>query len=604
MHRKGLCVLGVLAAVGGCHEDANYDAWQRLLDQIDAEGHMSLHVARAAFSLAIAPLPGVELPRGRRRTVPCAKLAADAMYLHYDALTDAERAILVAATAPPGAPTKSPAARKRPAGFMPANPLFAGWVNEAKQKYLLETKTPDFPIAVYESNTTHPQYGEDALAQSLGFNDMDIASGPMTKCVIMLYPRFSTVSAAEQKETAYHETFHCIQSSMFPSIEQEVAAPTWLKEGAAEWAATTVLNQALLSGDAWERYITDGQRSLYERANDAIGFFAQLQADHLEPFPRMPDIVTGFVNGDSTSALSAAISTNSGFFSRWATSYVRKPAFGVEWDIYGVGVPGIGPDEASIVVRDGSTHADGISPAANRWFLVDLSADVVRFRTPAGSRLRKSDGSFDGDPFGDWCVNPGGCKCPAESPFALEVLPTIPDGGYYLTLPGRFKGAPWSVLGQTKEKHCNRDLIDPCLVGTWELDDANVVKREQTPCKWPRPIGALLNIDGVGIYNVDIEPMVSIVCESSGPDPSYVMQFHGNGTGVFSTADNGYAQGMADISGLIVDVSANGMPPVTLPFSTIFPSDVLVGNGMVNYVCTSATLSMWTDANISTFRRR
>lgn len=594
-----LGALIVLAA--GCHKDADYDAWQHLLDQVDDEGRMSLDVARAAFSLAIAPLPGVESPAGRRRLIPCGKPAVDEMIAHYDELTDDQRAVFLANTRPVGS-TKSDRDRLRTTTISDASPTYKGWVLEAKQRYLLETKTPDFPIEVYESDVLQPDFKEEAAAQALGFDSDGMAVGPMTKCVIVLYPPISALGQASQKEAVYHEVFHCVQASMYPSVKREVASPGWIKEGGAEWAATTVLNQALLSQNAWADYALQGSKSLYQRFNDALGFFAQLEHDDRKPFIRMPDIITGWSNGDSERALQEAVAGDPDFFSRWATSYLRKFSLGPEWDMYGVGLPAFPVEETILPVTDEIVHEDLVAPASNQWYRLEISSQVVRLRVPAGARLRQVEGDFDTTmPFGDWCTEPDGCKCPEDSPFAFETLPPLPKGNYYLTLPGRFKGAPFSVSGAKTEQHCKRDIIDPCLVGTWRLNSASVIGPNNTLCAWPKPLGAIVNITSAGVYTVDVSPIETVSCKGSAMSPAYEMRFEGSSTGVFAFADHGYAAGSGDLSGLLVEVLVGGMSAGKMAFATVFGADVLVGAGTANYTCSKSSLSITTDLNVNTY---
>src|SRR5262249_25501653 len=69
-------------------------AWEKVLDGVDDDGTVSKETALAAFSLAIAPLPGVKVPDGPPGPIPDGWAAIAWVVRQYDQLTpEQQRAV-------------------------------------------------------------------------------------------------------------------------------------------------------------------------------------------------------------------------------------------------------------------------------------------------------------------------------------------------------------------------------------------------------------------------------------------------------------------------------------------------------------------------------
>jgi hypothetical protein len=73
------------------------DAWQRTLDQIDADGGVSVRTALAAFAIAIGPVPGAPVTPGQAPSVlPSGTIAVDWVLAQWAALNPAQQAAVLA----------------------------------------------------------------------------------------------------------------------------------------------------------------------------------------------------------------------------------------------------------------------------------------------------------------------------------------------------------------------------------------------------------------------------------------------------------------------------------------------------------------------------
>jgi hypothetical protein len=82
-----------LAACGGdgdpvAQSETPRTVWGKITDDIGEDGSVDVDTALAAFSYAIAPLPGAQVPDGEIEELPDASIAIAWTLAHFDELTD------------------------------------------------------------------------------------------------------------------------------------------------------------------------------------------------------------------------------------------------------------------------------------------------------------------------------------------------------------------------------------------------------------------------------------------------------------------------------------------------------------------------------------
>lgn len=614
MTRRPLLLLAALA-VAGCHEP-DYDAWDHLLEQTRPDGTVSVDTARAAFVLTVGPLPGVPDPPGKRRLLPDGTLAFDLVLAHWDELTPEQQEAVVR-YAPPPVPEAPP-----PTGGGSAvdancenatDPGLVGYyqmlIAEAEKKInpLTGISIPLIYLCLHnEPPPPGTKHRDQVLAITHAFDDEGNLVGPNkpTYCQMNVYPLLSGITDDIIEETIPHEVFHCFMSRMFSSLDEHKDSPGWLREGSAEWVGDTLYGKGSPSSAvAWKTYLTRPDKSLYTLHYVAMGYYAQLEYAGLSPWPRFQPMVTAWGDGGNDAAFFAGAHDES-FFAGWATSFVRQPAFGAQWDITG---PGITADRVAIPEsRIGNGDFDGgtIAPVANAHARLDLGADVVLIRTPAHSALHGEDNGFATDaPLGDWCALASGCTCPDGSPRQGEVLPMLPPGKAYLAVAGGLRGAGWQVVGQSLEDFCRSERIDPCLVGSWQtLTSSAAATLANAQCTFPASWGPVFTIARDGGTTTDYDASAPVTCAAGGD--TLVLQFSGQATGTWDFADHGYAKGSGDISAVTVHETLDGIDAGSHPLSSLFPPGALSASDVATYTCSDHALTITNaSGNTITYRR-
>lgn len=123
---------------------------------------------------------------------------------------------------------------------------------------------------------------------------------PPTSCVITLYPAGRRLPANELRHTLVHEVAHCYQERYAP---EGVGIP-WLSEGSAAWIASEIEGRSKATSQYLHAYETTPRVGLFERSFSAIGFFAALACNGVEPGPL---ILPMMQTGDNTAAKRLAL---------------------------------------------------------------------------------------------------------------------------------------------------------------------------------------------------------------------------------------------------------------------------------------------------------
>ena len=288
------------------------------------------------------------------------------------------------------------------------------------------------------------------------------SNGRYADCTLHLFP----ATFAENKSalvTLAHEIFHCFQSAAYPSESARAAAPDWLMEGGAEWAAATVVGTDSLDVQLWSLYLRNPGTDLRKRTYDAIGFFAHLEETGHSPWPVFRDMWNSPSDARRFATSGAA---SADFLDSWASGLSRRATYGKAWDTTGPGITGDSARPTPLSIGLGAAVAVSAKPYTNKLYGLAINTDLVDFRIAGHGRL--GDGTVDEPSLGasTYCVRDGGCDCPDGS--GPPGPPPLDGDNSLLALTGGPDGTTGTVQGRRLE-----DVCKPTGTGaSYHLDSA------------------------------------------------------------------------------------------------------------------------------------
>jgi hypothetical protein len=449
-------------------------AFDQVAAQVRPDGTVSTATALAAFSLAIAPLPGVSAPPGPRRTIPSGTLAIAWVAAHWAELTPAQQeavrhalsnGILPAANAvTQGAPVDPhlPCASADSAGAAAFRSQADDIVKEINKHRARQLGIPLF-IEVNKRNLEQP-----SLMYTWGCRgrlDHDQFTGKVTGCTIHINPSAGSAKFDDHDRRAFltHEIMHCFLYDQFGTSYLK-AAP-WLIEGIPTWVQAALNDGDKRTTELWNRYLKLDQASLFRRAYTAVGFFAQLAGSGVDVWDRIDPMIIASMTGGNTAAWNATGASDA-FLDSWAPGHARGRHSGAHWDITGFGVPATRPDVAHVVLGTGATARAAAPVAGVDLIEVELRADIVS--VSGTGTVHGLFGAADGSERpaagmvgGDFCAKPDGCSCPPGSPTTAAQLPRLAAGTGYLGVSGGPSTASVTLRGRSLEEFCAKAKPKP-----------------------------------------------------------------------------------------------------------------------------------------------
>lgn len=470
--------------------------WQQVLAGIGPNGEVDAATALSAFSVAVGPLPGVNLPTGAPPTsAEIIDGAAPVRWLLrvWDQLTLEQQQAATAALDALGTPdftplTREPTARAEPrialAGALPGSSM-------------VDTECGIWQYSVTEPPIALPAavqpYAEDLQRAAVAFAG-HLRRDPVLKWGACLIPSNGAVAATvtrvfDASGGDKGEADHCViqlNSGYFQGLKESdpgrygyaisvaafrcflataayygpaVRAP-YVEEGITAWAAGTVSNE-LFDGPAgaldnvWPGYLLVPGESLFTRSWDAVGFYSQLGEievvwDFIDPMLRAAD-------GESAFYLSGARAV--AFRALWAAGYFRDPGRGAEWDIVGPGVTGDVSLPSPLAVANGTSKTVPAGPVSVAIAEVTATADVTYV---GGTDIRFSDGAIDQQMHNNsfaYCTKDGGkgdCTCPPDSLRGQAGLPPPPPlaSPFHFGVTGTLDGGNGTLQGWSLDDFC------------------------------------------------------------------------------------------------------------------------------------------------------
>lgn len=483
--------------------NAGISAFQAVIAQLSPDGHVSPEMALQAFSLAVAPLPGVKVPAGTPGDIN-ASLAVDWVGEVWNQLGRSNQAAIEKALAAMSDPFPAQKAQSLSSSNLfltrlqqvaagPSCGLFQagpgdipGDVPPVVQAYLERMKAAASAIAAHLGRPAPLKLAVCLMSDgSLAgpaltrlFDAEHTQLGLPASCSIFL--NADKIGGLDEGDIGYlmaYETFNCFKATADPTetlasyLARQIAP--WVRGGTSAWVGATVAVELFgTAGDklneVWTSYLTEPQIQLNMRTNDAIGFFAQVNQNQ----PTAWDVLdNALLAGDSLDAFYAVTGRRQSFIDQWAAGYFRDASRGPDWDITGPAIPADTAEAGSIEVANGES-LDMAAPAFS-VSTADLStsADITVL---AGNHLRVHDGVQDLKDVHNqaFCTMEGGpdaCVCPAGS--AGAGRPPLPDLNVEakLALTGVEFGGTATIQGMSLEDYCGPQPTEEPGGGVWSF---------------------------------------------------------------------------------------------------------------------------------------
>ena len=416
-----------------------------------------------AFALVYGPLPGVRPPKGRAAANVEGTEAMGMVARVWDQLTPEQRQAVDAALGAPHDATSARTGRVPRQGQGPQpqvltpSPQYQAIIEKWANVY--RAKLPGVepaPIRVFTaSQEIVGTDGGTAYADALpvGANG-EWGTGPIAYCRVRVPPLGQKQKGAFKQLVLAHETFHCFQFAINPGWP---SLGLWIREGMADWAATSVVPAtAAVGAGPYKGYLGSFSSPLFSRSYGGTGFWhwADEVAGVGSLWPKVFGILTAASNEAS---FAAAGGTTPAFVQTWASAAWRLNAAGASWhqarpyDISNVSLA----SEADIVT---SGTALTTEPYQARDAMVSSNPDMPLVElTGLEGQFRAAESSNDyglitQPTYFCW----GKCKCPPKSDGKLPPHQKVKAAWLATGLTGGAAGAQAHVTYHSLDEFCKK----------------------------------------------------------------------------------------------------------------------------------------------------
>jgi hypothetical protein len=419
-------------------------ALAKILDQIRPDGSISKQTALQAFALSYGPLPGVPSPGGAATPAPWSGDLAGAWALRYRtrvsprlrSMIDARLGFATGAGA-------HAAALFGDANFKKSAKLTAQanmWRDAEEAKL---GKPLGLSIVAGVSST--PSANDSYPIDNQGHFSL---TGP--QCRIRIIPATANGSAAFLKLVLAHEVFHCFE---FQTTQKWPYVGSWIIEGLADWAALTVTGVSFKDdGGFLDPYLLSPGIPVFARSYDAAGFWGHVQDTSGDLWSRIPTILKSTTN---PAAFFVSGAETEQFLSTWASSQVRSATGGSEWQMKSP-VPSWPSDKQLPVatLADSVDHLiDTVSPYATGHVQI-LVGPLVHIDVTGHARL-SSEYNYTDLGNGWFCLEAGGCECPADSQGKVPDNQPLEPGAILALTGDPTDGATADIEAHTLKEFCS-----------------------------------------------------------------------------------------------------------------------------------------------------
>ena len=219
--------------------------------------------AQQAFALAVAPLPGVRVPRGPRGSIPDGTLATSWVLANYGRLAPSRRSAV------------DKIVRKAFALSVEGRPAGAQLNAVRDQAIAFAGQQAGVPLTLPVTIVrNYPSTGSGAATLGVDANGSYRSAKPAARCII------SVRRGGASKTVIAAQVFHCLQIQLAgraDALQTLDATRPWLGEGSSAYAGCLFAQDgATAYRKAYATYVDEPATPLDHRTYDAIGFFAHL----------------------------------------------------------------------------------------------------------------------------------------------------------------------------------------------------------------------------------------------------------------------------------------------------------------------------------------
>ena len=463
-------VLGVYAFVprgssGASGTSSDLSPYDQLRAQVGPNGEVTRDMALQAFSLAIAPLPGVSVPTG---APPNLDRQADATFAvlwtmrYLDQLTPEQHAVVdPILAADPTAPrlTPQPAGNRRPRVVFAADTTASDYLDLAEmyENEIASELGRQLSMSVSLQIDKLQTNGKNAdwLAYSV-----PVGAG-QTECALHVEPLLQSMNDTSTKNaTMAHEMFHCFQFDWARQHGVNAwSVPDWIIEGQAEWAGENLGGPSKTGAEWWLDYLLSPQTPLFARDYAAVGFYQHLAEEQINPWTQFDNMLAGFKQTTNVGAYQGAGAENATFLDTWASGNFKDSSLGLEWNAQGPWKVTANPPIQTMTIGANQNESAETEEVRNLLVNVVVTTDILHVTSDGHVRLR-APGVADLPTTDRWlCFDFDSCTCPPNKVYEgpslsyVTVDPNIAPTAHF-GLTGGLTGADLLVSGHDLDEFC------------------------------------------------------------------------------------------------------------------------------------------------------
>jgi hypothetical protein len=437
--------------------------YSHLFAQVREDGSVPLETALQAFSLAIAPLPGVTLPPGDPPALYerlDGTFAIEWLTPYLDQLTADQRAV-VDKQALPG-PDLKPVPQKAAAVALGGFALEPRTADIVQQTYLdaladariilnskLGRKLPFDPgFDVYKVHIG----SQVTLAQTYAiYNNKSLK---LEGCNIHAEPELGLQPLDIVRATMAHELFHCYQYELFyeHGLPYE-PHPQWITEGSAEWVGEATLGTTNTGRDWWTDYLTTPEQSLFLRTYDAVGFYSHMVESGIDPWTHVDNML---VAPNNVEAYKIAEAPRDDFLDTWASGLFREPLMGAAWNATADWQVFKRANRTEMALANDESKPVSAAYVAETIIHLDATqTDIVETKIGGHARLHAGSRDDVGLEQRFYCTRLDGCDCPAGQLWTGPDLVDVPPD-MFIGITGSLDTASGQLIGHKLDEWCKK----------------------------------------------------------------------------------------------------------------------------------------------------
>jgi hypothetical protein len=451
---------------------ANQTALQKIIDQIQPDGTITLGTARQLFQLVYGGLDGVDVPSGPVGGNGDGTIALEAMLRHIDDLSGSDLDRLnevldidgrTGQTIQPGSAMLAAPSARIHAAAAPVNGPFGQPLsidNEAVQDFIQRVdfwlpKMEAFaqlPFALPIDIDVYATVVPGATADGMTL-DADGGGGVPARCRLRFFQAAIDTTfdqnGRERDGIVTRELWHCFEAVIVGDRDTVDREPKWITDGQAEYVAAFLSRPGSVPfGD----YLVRPAVPLFARAAEAIGFYVTMEGDGTAMSSALRSmLLTG--SGSSGLAFDAALSATPRLLDTWGENEFLDEIDGRDWNYsvstgFPAGVAGqMFPGTVNLEMGDGSVELVQLPAHSVFLWTVGITTDLVHFQIQGRARGIGALGDEYNDLTDTWLCrhdDPQNCKCPegseGEAPesqlvsASMKMAASAGDEGVYGTI--------------------------------------------------------------------------------------------------------------------------------------------------------------------------